>query len=60
MTVYIIWGKKARAIKCPKCGTCNQVSAQKDNLLLRCSKCSIDFSYLEKGIELRKLEVKSK
>lgn len=57
MTVYIVWQKKKRAIICPKCNRANQVSAQKENLLLRCSYCSINFSYLEKDIKLRKIEV---
>ena len=56
MTVRIIWQGKIRAILCPKCNTAHQVSAQKDNLSLRCSRCNTDFNYLKKGIKLRNLE----
>ena len=56
MTVYIVWKKKKRAIRCPECNRCNQVSAQKEGNILRCSNCNSDFKFLRKEIKLRNIE----
>lgn len=47
MTIYITWQKFHRALKCPKCKTCNQLSINK-MMVVRCSNCNRSFRFLEK------------